>query len=314
VAATTLAAITVPSWNCGTATTCVGLLINAPTGATTNYTIDTGLTATDLMRVGKTLTGAWVGVDGTYAFWQNASLAVSSANAGLAMNASGQMTVNSAAGQVLALRIGNTGVMSLNSTSDISLGSGDGGFTPVAFTLRGQTATGTNVAGQPLTFRGVLGTGTGVPGALLFSGGALGTAAGTTGHTSVTRHSIGSTKILTNNVPTTIASATLVSGSVHASQYSYAVVVNDGTDHQVEEGWVSCHVINKAGTITDTSCIAYGNQQAKTAGTLTVLFAISAANPAVISVNANSSLTPSTGYPRLTFEAINLTQQALALP
>jgi hypothetical protein len=181
-------------------------------------------------------------------------------------------------------------------------------------TVRGQAATGTNIAATPLTLRGVLGTGSGAIGPLLFAGGALGTAAGTTAHTAVTRHSIGSTKLLTNNVATTIASATLASGTVHASQYSYAVVVNDGTDHQVEEGWVSCHVTNKAGTIANNTCIAYGNQQANTSGTLTVTFAISAANPAVISVNANSSLTPSAGYPRLTFEALNLTQQAFALP
>ena len=125
---------------------------------------------------------------------------------------------------------------------------------------------------------------------------------------------MGSAKVLTNNTAIAIASATLASGSVHVSQYHYAVEVSNGTDFQVEDGFYTCHVTNKAGTIANNTCVTTTNQQAVTADTLTVTVAISAANPAVVSVNANSSLTPSSGYPRITFEATNLTQQAMTFP
>jgi len=124
----------------------------------------------------------------------------------------------------------------------------------------------------------------------------------------------GSSKALTNNTAIPILSATVANGSVHASQVRYGVEVTNGTDYQVEEGQASCHVTNKAGTIANATCVKYGNQQAMTSGTLTVTVAISAANPAVISINANSSLTPSAGYPKLVYEAVNLTGQALVIP
>lgn len=127
---------------------------------------------------------------------------------------------------------------------------------------------------------------------------------------------LGGAKALTNNSAITIASATLATGSLHASQYRYGVEVTNGTDYQIEEGIVSCHATNKAGTIANNTCTAkVANQQAMTSGTLTITFAITAANPAVISVNANSSLTSITaGYPRITFEALNLTRQNMILP
>ena len=139
------------------------------------------------------------------------------------------------------------------------------------------------------------------------------TATGTADNTQLDRAIFGAFKALTNNSAIAIVSATLANGSTHASQYHYAAEVTDGTDYQIEEGMVSCHVTNKAGIIANNTCVKYGNQQAMTAGTLTVTFAISAANPAVISVNANSSLIPSTGYPRLTYAKSNLTYQAVAL-
>ena len=51
-----------------------------------------------------------------------------------------------------------------------------------------------------------------------------------------------------------------------------------------------------------------------TAGTLTVTWTITGANPAILTVNANSSLASiSAGYPRVSFTLENYTPQAVAL-
>jgi hypothetical protein len=118
---------------------------------------------------------------------------------------------------------------------------------------------------------------------------------------------------VTNNSATTLFSMALASGSIVAGFIRYAVEVTDGTDYQIEEGVIAYHVTNKAGTIANNTVVKSGNQQAMTSGTLSVTFTITAANPALIQVNANSSLTPSTGYPRITCVLENLTQQAVTV-
>ena len=179
--------------------------------------------------------------------------------------------------------------------------------------MRGPNASGTNIPGVTTTIQASLGTGSGLPGRLHLASSALGTAAGTTAHTAVDRHIVGGNKILTNNSAIAIMNATVANNTAHASHYHYAVEVFDGTDIQIEEGVVACHVTNKAGALANNTVVKAVNQQAATAGTLAVTFAISAANPAVVSFNANSSLTPSAGYPRISYEAVNLTQQAIAV-
>ena len=69
---------------------------------------------------------------------------------------------------------------------------------------------------------------------------------------------------------------------------------------------------NKAGVISGT-ITEVNSQQNLSAGTLATTWTISNANPAVISINANSSLTPSTGYPRITYAIENFRQQAIAI-
>lgn len=116
-------------------------------------------------------------------------------------------------------------------------------------------------------------------------------------------------KSLTNNSAINIISAVIANNTVIAGNIRYAIEVTDGTDMQVEEGIISYHATNKAGAIANNTVVKSSNQQAMTAGTLTATFAISAANPALISVNANSSLTPSAGYPRISYVVDNLTSQ-----
>lgn len=191
--------------------------------------------------------------------------------------------------------------------------------TPVAQKFAVANARGgtdTNVAGVALSpkITASLGTGTAIPGTGTLQGGALGTASGTTSHTAVDRFIWNASKVLTNNTVTALVNVTDASNTVSANLITYSVEVFNGTDLQVEEGSVVCHVINKAGAFSANTCLKSGTfQNAVTSGTLAVTWTITAANPALLQVNANSSLTPSAGYPRITYTLTNFTQQAVAV-
>jgi hypothetical protein len=196
-------------------------------------------------------------------------------------------------------RITNAGVWTLGTGTNVTVNPPD--------------QSGTNTAGNNMTIIGGLGTSQGAPGRVALQGGAMLTASGATVQTAVDRFISGASKVLTNNSATTVANITVASNTVAAVTFPYGIEVFNGTDLQVEEGVVSCHVTNKAGTIANNTCVKAINQQAATSGTLTVTWAISAANPAVLSVNANSSLTPSAGYPRVVYNLHNVTNQAVAI-
>jgi len=109
----------------------------------------------------------------------------------------------------------------------------------------------------------------------------------------------------------TIAAANNTGNSVFIH---YQVEVSDGASNhvQVEDGFVICRVINQnnslsANTCTETSVQTLGS------GTMTTVWAITAANPGVVSLNADTSLTPATGYPRLRYSAQVLGHQAMAI-
>jgi len=127
------------------------------------------------------------------------------------------------------------------------------------------------------------------------------------------REFFGAFKSVTNNTVTSMASMTLASNTTVATIVRYSCDVFDATDLQIEEGVISCHAINKGGVFSGNTCLKSSNQQAATSGTLTVTWTITAANPAVVSVNCNSSLTPSAGFPRVRFGLTNLTGQTVAL-
>lgn len=197
--------------------------------------------------------------------------------------------------------------------ANLAFGAADAA-SPVAQTLSFQGGTGTNTAGATATIRGSLGTSQGVPGRVHLAGGALIAASGTTTQTAVDRIISGATKVLTNNSAVTIANVTAASNTVAGGQLGYLVEVTDGTDVAYETGVVSFGISNKAGVFTGNTATKFGNHQNATGGsTLTVTFAISGANPALLSVNANSSLSPSTGYPRITYWLMNGAQQAVAV-
>lgn len=121
-----------------------------------------------------------------------------------------------------------------------------------------------------------------------------------------------SQRVLTNNTAITIVSATIINGSMIGGMIQYHIEVTDGTDFQSEVGSIYYNAINKGGTVTVTVTES-NSQQNVSAGTLTSTWNLSTTNPAVLSINANSSLTPSTNYPRITFSVQNLGQQDVAI-
>jgi len=196
----------------------------------------------------------------------------------------------------------------------LQLGAADVNGSPVAQTLKVQSAiTGTNLAPAAWTLRGSLGTGNATPGAINITSGGRSATSGTTAQTAVTREGIGWSKVLTNNSAIAVVNATLASNTGMGMIVRYLVEVFDGTNLQTESGVVSINGVNKAGAFTIATPTKAGNVQALSSGTLAVTWAASSANPSVISVNANSSLTPSTGYPRITYTIDNLSQQAVAM-
>jgi hypothetical protein len=186
---------------------------------------------------------------------------------------------------------------------------------PVAQTLSVQNVVAgtSNTAGATWTHIGSLGTSQGAPGRLHFQAGAMIAAAGSTRQTAVDRLVLGATKVLTNNSATTVTNVTAASNTAAGGVIDYTVEVFDGTDVQIEVGSVSYMLTNKGGAFSGNTVTKFGNAQNTTAGTLTVTWAISAANPGALSVNANSSLTPSTGYPRLSYNIRPLSQQAISV-
>jgi hypothetical protein len=127
------------------------------------------------------------------------------------------------------------------------------------------------------------------------------------------------TKSVTNNSAAAIANLTLASDSSAAVIVDYSAQVIDASHHvQNEVGSVQCNVANSNGTITlggTNGCVVAKNQQIISAsgGTLTVTWTLTAANPSVLKVNANSSLTPSANYPKVTTTLHSLTGQAITL-
>jgi hypothetical protein len=207
-------------------------------------------------------------------------------------------------------------ILSRKGAANLQLGDADAAA-PVAQKLSVQSVVGgtSNIAGALWTFIASLGTSQGRPGKIDIQGGALITASGSTQQTAVSRLSLSNALVLVNNTVTTLVSATVASNSVASGIIRYSIEVFNGTDLQVETGMAAYQVVNKGGVFslnTVTQPTGYP-KNAVTSGTLTVSFAISGANPALVSVNANSSLTPSTGYPRIVWTLENLTNQAVAI-
>lgn len=169
------------------------------------------------------------------------------------------------------------------------------------------TATAANSGGQFRFFAGENFTSTAVGTYFTMGLASLGTT------TQANRVMVAAGKALTDGSATNILNVTLASNTAAGGMLTYTIEVFDGTDLQVETGQVVWSGINKAGAFTVTAT-EVNSQQNTSSGTLTTTWAISSANPAVISVNADTSLTASAGYPRITFNVDNNARQTVAFP
>ena len=128
--------------------------------------------------------------------------------------------------------------------------------------------------------------------------------------TVIQRECVGCYKSLSNNTTTTVISLTAATLLAAGCTIRYGVEVVDGTDIQMESGTVTLSVVNKGGVFTvdlDKSTTS----QAASSGTLTVTWSVTSANPALVQINSNSSLTP-TGT-RLVYGVLNVGGQAMAI-
>jgi len=205
-------------------------------------------------------------------------------------------------------------ILRRSAAASLAFGAADAA-SPVAQTMSVQNVVAgtTNTAGATWTHRGSLGTSQGAPGRIHLTGGAMIAASGTTQQTAVDRGIFGATKVLTNNSATTIVNVTNASNTSTGGVLDYCVEVFDGTDTQYECGMATYGISNKAGAFSGNTVTKFGNHQNATSGSLTVTIAISGADPGALSVNANSSLTPSTGYPRIVYSLRNNGNQAVAV-
>jgi hypothetical protein len=174
----------------------------------------------------------------------------------------------------------------------------------------GATSAATNKAAGALILATGVNTGNAIPAQIRLQAGVMNPTSGTGDNANVDRYMTGS-KVLTDNSAITILNATLAAGTGIGGIIRYSIEVRDGTDIQVETGFAVYSGVNKAGAFT-VSITEVSSQQDLSAGTLATTWAISGANPAAISVNANSSLTPSAGYPRISYSVENFAQQAIA--
>jgi hypothetical protein len=199
-----------------------------------------------------------------------------------------------------------------NTDATFTVGTGELSATPGSQIIKATGGTGTNIAGAPLIIYSGISTGSATPSLLRFNGTALGGSSGTTAQTNVDRMFLNATKALTDASVTNLANATVANNSAIGGQLCYNIEATDGTDYQSETGCVIFSAVNKAGTVTRT-INEINSQQAVSGGTLTTTWAISNANPAVVSVNADTDLTPSSGFPRITYRLENYGQQAVAI-
>jgi len=87
-----------------------------------SYKLDTGQNNTDQLRLGRLLAGAWDGVDGSYVFVQNSSLAFNSGNYALAQSGVGATLINAASGRSIGFRIANGTVLHVSSNRNVGIG------------------------------------------------------------------------------------------------------------------------------------------------------------------------------------------------
>jgi hypothetical protein len=125
---------------------------------------------------------------------------------------------------------------------------------------------------------------------------------------------IGGFKTLVDNITVNLLSIVVNADTSASVVLTYTIEAYDGTNLQLETGILTFQVLNKAGVFsTKVFDTDPKPTQLLSQGSLSVVFGISSANPAVVSVVANTSLTPSPGRLRINFSMFNLGNQEVTL-
>jgi len=171
-------------------------------------------------------------------------------------------------------------------------GWGNAGQPAAGASLTGGTADGTDQSGNDVTIGAGPGTGDGLQGNIRIQTTDLGTTS-TTVQLPIDRVYIRGTRTdLTNNTPVNLFEVAITAGQMAGGYATYNIRSSDGTDHQARSGTVYFSGVNKAGTVT-TSATAGTTDVSVSAGTLAQTWASTAGtNKFTISLNADSSLTP----------------------
>jgi hypothetical protein len=189
---------------------------------------------------------------------------------------------------------------------------GTASATPTAKYLRGQPATGTDIAGGEAWLVAGTGTGTGGGGNLVM-GTAYAGITGTGANTEVARSIIvAKGKALTDAAAVSLFEIALPSLSMTGGTISATIQVTNGTDMQAFSQTIGYSAVNKAGTYTYNITADTGNKSVS-AGTLTTTWSIlNGTNKVTIQLNADTSLTPSgTNSFVVYYQVRNNSQQAI---
>lgn len=215
------------------------------------------------------------------------------------------------------------GTTNAGAAGSVTISSGSGAVTsstgtPGAIVISGgQAANGgggsaTNVNASTITITNSKGLGTGQVGKIFLQADASGTASGSTLHTSVNRLIInGSVTGLTSGSASTIATATLSSGSMSGGYIAYSVESTDGTNYQCTSGTVAFAITNKAGTISGTATVVGSEVSNSTSGTLTDTFSVTSGGLIQITPVV-TVITPTTL--RITYTLFSHSQQSITVP
>lgn len=200
------------------------------------------------------------------------------------------------------------------------IGRGHVDATPLASVSYAATGgVGTDIGGSDVILAAGASTGLGTNinargGAVRFQVATRALATGSTAGTLVDRGLIAPDKSLTNSSATAVATVALPSSTMAGLVIRWSVEAKDATDFQSTSGVTAISLVNKAGTATNQVSNLGTPSTIASTGTLGVVFTVTwSANVATINCTATSSLTPSTGYPRLYMSIENNSTQAVAL-
>ncbi len=170
----------------------------------------------------------------------------------------------------------------------------------------GGTSGGTDLDGGDLILQGGQPTGLGQSYVRLRAA-SSGTATGTTENAPVDRVVVVPGKTITDDTPTDLFSIDVAAGTSCGGTIIWETsTVNAGLQFQIMSGITNYSVFNNAGTMT-AALVSSPNQAASiTTGTLENLFiADQSSSTFTIKLSHNSSLTPTSGHPRIQYTLLN---------